>query len=458
MLSSLALGPLLAAPAGAQEVGLPDEEALAALLIQRIDVERQSLGIALGVVGAGGERFVGHGAVSTGDPRTPSADTVFNVGSIAKVFTGIALMDAVQRGEVALDDPVALHLPAGTTLPTYDGQAITLVDLATHTAGLPTNPDDFPPETDLVGQAGYTREQLFAFLGRHQPVTPPGSAWLYSNLDMVLIREALCFRTGLDYPTLLAERVLAPLGLVDTAVSYDALDEAQKLRVAPGHDLRMRELPPEPASILMGAGGLHSTARDLMRLLSAFQGLLDTPLAPALRAMLDVRRSMRPALEGDQAIALQIFGEGESAQIAHAGSTPGYAASIAWTPGRFVVVTLSNAAPPVLDMSAHILDPRVPLNEPLRPAAAAGVDADRLLGRYVSDDGMVFEVARDGDVLTFEAIGGAPKVEIEPESETVYLVPRLGVRLTFGGEPPAQADSISFDFGGVLYVGRRVSE
>jgi hypothetical protein len=71
---------------------------------------------------------------------------------------------------------------------------------------------------------------------------------------------------------------------------------------------------------------------------------------------------------------------------------------------------------------------------------------------------MTFVVARDGDVLTFEAPGNAPKVEIEPVSTGVYAIPRLGVQLVFGGAPPAPAESLRFEFGGKVYEGKRMGE
>src|SRR5262249_40037896 len=159
-------------------------------------------------------------------------------------------------------------------------------------------------------------------------------------------------------------------------------------------------------------------------------------------------RSMRPTLPGDQAIVLGVFGEGDGMQIVHAGSTIGYAAEIAWRPQHFGVVVLSNAAPPVTDLGSHVLDPSLPLAPPMHVAAALGPDADRVVGRYVTSEGLALVVAREGDVLTFEAPGNAPKVEMEPVSAGVYAIPRLGVQLVFGGAPPAPAESLRFEFAG----------
>jgi CubicO group peptidase (beta-lactamase class C family) len=70
---------------------------------------------------------------------------VFEIGSITKVFTSLLLAIAVERGEVGLDDPLVEHLPRGTRVPMRAGRPITLVNLATHTPGLPRLPPGFLP-------------------------------------------------------------------------------------------------------------------------------------------------------------------------------------------------------------------------------------------------------------------------------------------------------------------------
>jgi serine-type D-Ala-D-Ala carboxypeptidase/endopeptidase len=101
------LGLVLLARGGAAAV-LPDKD-IRAILADRIDVQRQGVGIVVGVIDPSGRRTVGYGSTSKGGAAV-DADTVFEVGSVTKVFTSLLLADAVQRGEVALTDPVSKFL------------------------------------------------------------------------------------------------------------------------------------------------------------------------------------------------------------------------------------------------------------------------------------------------------------------------------------------------------------
>ena len=91
-------------------------------------------------------------------------NTVYEIGSISKVFTTILLADEVLKGRMNLDDPIAKYLPETVTVPSKDGKQITLKDLATHTSGLPRMPGNFSPADMKNPFADYTVEQLYAFL------------------------------------------------------------------------------------------------------------------------------------------------------------------------------------------------------------------------------------------------------------------------------------------------------
>src|SRR5713226_14797 len=107
------------------------------ILTVRVDTQKQALGIVVGVIEPKGRRLVSHGSLAAGDKRPLNGDTVFEIGSVTKVFTSLLLSDMAQRGEVSLNDPVAKYLPKeGAKMPQRGGREITLVDLATHTSGL----------------------------------------------------------------------------------------------------------------------------------------------------------------------------------------------------------------------------------------------------------------------------------------------------------------------------------
>jgi CubicO group peptidase (beta-lactamase class C family) len=176
---------------------------------------------------------------------------VFEIGSITKVFTTLVLADMARRGEVALDDPVAQYLPADVIMPKRGGRRIALIDLATHTSGLPRRPGDIAPADWANPYADYSIVQLYAFLGRYRLRRDIGAAHLYSNLGMGLLGHALALRAGGDFETLVRKRITAPLGMVDTAM---ALTPGMRTRLAKGHDAERRPVANWDFDALAGPG------------------------------------------------------------------------------------------------------------------------------------------------------------------------------------------------------------
>ena len=223
----------VAPDAPAQTPPVPSDDEIRKILVDRIDVQKQSVGIVLGVIGPSGRRIVSYGSLAKNDPRPLNGDTVYEIGSITKVFTSLLLADAVGRGEVALNDPVGDFLPAKVTMPERGGRAITLEDLATHTSGLPRLPTNFSPKDHANPYADYSFENLYAFLSSYQLTRDIGAQYEYSNLGGGLLGHALTLRArATDYEELVRTRVLGPLGLSSTSIT---LSPEMKSRLAVGH-------------------------------------------------------------------------------------------------------------------------------------------------------------------------------------------------------------------------------
>src|SRR5215813_3549741 len=118
------------------------------ILVKRVDHQKQAVGIVAGVIGPNGRHVVAYGNLASGDPRTLDGDTIFEIGSVSKVFTALVLADMVNRKEVNLDDPAAKYLPENVRMPERNGKSITLLDLATHRSGLPPLPSNLKPMAD----------------------------------------------------------------------------------------------------------------------------------------------------------------------------------------------------------------------------------------------------------------------------------------------------------------------
>src|SRR4029450_2742422 len=125
-------------PNTSEPITLPSTDEIREILVKRIDHQKQAVGVCVGVIRPHGRRVVAYGNLAKGDPRTLDGDTIFEIGSISKVFTSLVLAEMVNRKEVALDDPAAKYLPEHVRMPQRSGKSITLLDLSTHRSGLPS--------------------------------------------------------------------------------------------------------------------------------------------------------------------------------------------------------------------------------------------------------------------------------------------------------------------------------
>src|SRR5450759_869092 len=110
------------------------------VLVNRVDESRKAVGIVVGTIGPNGRDITSYGKLAKDRPGAPDGDTIFEIGSITKVFTSLLLADMVERGEVTLDTPVAKLLPADVKVPSRNGKQITLLDLSMQVSGLPRMP------------------------------------------------------------------------------------------------------------------------------------------------------------------------------------------------------------------------------------------------------------------------------------------------------------------------------
>jgi len=416
------------------------------ILARRVDQQKQAVGIAVGVIEPAGRRLVCYGQLANGDPRTLDGDTIFEIGSVTKVFTSLLLADMVHRKEVALDDPAAKYFPDNVRMPARSGNPITLLDLSTHTSGLPPLPSNLKPKDLRNPYADYSVDDLYQFLSGYELPCDPGSEFVYSNLGAGLLGHVLARRAGTNYESLIRVRITEPLNMRDTAIT---LSSSMKQRMATGHSGILEPVANWDLPTLAGAGALRSSADDMLTLLEAFLSYKETPLAPAMKAMLDLRR---PVGNTKLEIGLAWHILGESAW--HNGGTGGFRSFFGFDPkARTGVVVLSNASTPtgVDDLGGHIWNPKVPLANPAPPLQGTAIQIDPTLldnytGRYQLAPDRIFEISRDGDRLFAQGFGaqgiGGPKFEMFAESEKRFFVKVTGSQITFEIGPEGRATSL----------------
>lgn len=315
---------------------------------------RKHVGVAVGILANGETRTLGRGRIADDCPSPPAGDTIFEIGSITKVFTATVLADMAQEGLVSLDDPVQRHLPISVELPVRN-RAVTLLDLATHRSGLPRLPRGM---LRLALKERHNPYANFSVEDLHSAVATarlrrPGSRIRYSNFGFGLLGEALALRAGATYEELVSERILRPLGMTDTMISvpHDKAD-----RFAQGHSRRGRSVSNWELPSLPGAGAFRSTVDDMLKFLALQLDTGDSKLASAARMTQEprVRRRILSIGLGWFMLPLQ---RGRPLQVIwHDGGTGGFrsvAGFVAET-GTAVVV-LSNSSRSVHTIGQEIL-------------------------------------------------------------------------------------------------------
>jgi CubicO group peptidase (beta-lactamase class C family) len=460
-----------AAPLASSSASMLSDAEIRGLLVDRIDVQHKSVGMVVGIITPQGRRIVPYGPVNQGDPHPLDGETVFEIGSVTKIFTALLLADMVQHGEVALNDPVAKYLPDGVKVPEQNGRKITLADLATHTSGLPFFPSDIPLQDPAeAGRivAKYSIPNLYQFLSTYELPQDIGSKWAYSNLGFGLLGQALARRAGMDYEALVRLRITGPLGMESTAIT---LSPQMRARLGVGHDAKLQPAPEVDMPAFIAAGSLRSTTNDLLTFLAAFMGYCKSPLAPAMAAMLGTRR---PGPGLDQALGWWIvkLGPADDGFVAFGGQTLGYAATVAYDPKTSLgVVVLSNSTLDDGGLGWHLLRPTFPvatsaIEKAHEERARSEVPLDpKLMDTYAGQYrvasgptmGDLVTLQRQGDGLVLKSSTTPPEgVRLHAKSERSFFLTEADIQIDIETDSQGRATGLVFHFAGTETAAPRI--
>ncbi len=193
-----------------------------------------------------------------------SKDTLFEIGSVTKVFTALLMAEMAERGELDVSKPLDQYLPPDFKIPSYEGQAISLEHLATQSSALPRLPANFSPADMMNPYADYSIEKLKQFLADYKLTRKPGTKYIYSNVGFGLLGHVLGEIGRKRYDELLRERILNPMGMNDTMMVVPA---EKKMRLATPHGWGGQPVPYWQIPDLPGAGALYSSVPDLLTFL-----------------------------------------------------------------------------------------------------------------------------------------------------------------------------------------------
>ena len=206
--------------------------------------------------------FASRGVVRPGSKQPPAKDSLIRIASLSKLMSSELMVKLAEEGRLKLDDPLSKYAPAGARVPTWNGQPIRLINLATHTSGLPREQPGGKAMRPVFTWP--TNSQRWAWLRTAQLKSAPGQVASYSNLAFDLLGDALAKAGGKPYPTLLQEKVTRPLGMKDTTFTPSP-DQCARL-IIPAKN-------PSPCNnslAAIGSGGVYSTPDDMGRWMQQF--------------------------------------------------------------------------------------------------------------------------------------------------------------------------------------------
>lgn len=315
-------------------------------------------GVALALYYNGAPHVYSYGYADLEQKKQVTGDTIFEIGSITKVFTGISLAWEVLSGRMATNDLIIKYIPGLENLKTKemaekvakkgkddkkDKQEqdispiteVTLLQLATHSSSLPR----VPPQKPKLPTA-YTPERMAAWLKEWKPNTPIGTRYNYSNVGYGLLGYAISNHNGVPYEQLIKEEILDPLGMKSTFIK---VPDALMGNYAKGYQKDDEVVPPSQQTNWPASGALRSTGQDMLQFLLANLGVKGTP--PLFHAMAAAQKGFFRVNDSlVMGLGWQRYERNKDLVIVDKnGTLPGYSSYIGLVPAKKIgIVILSN--------------------------------------------------------------------------------------------------------------------
>lgn len=369
----------------------------------------------------------GYGRIRLDQSQQPDGDTLFEIGSITKVFTAVLAQRLVQQERLDWDQSIASHFKE---LP-FDNEsvgAITLRSLATHSSGLPRLPGNFSPGDNLDPYADYTRSDLEAFLSSFDPESP-SNEYAYSNLGFGLLGFIAAEAAQTDYPTAIGEYILAPLNMRRTLAEYP---QQHVPNLAAGYS-NGAAMPAWTFDALAGAGAIVSSANDLMRFIRAnFEAD-----AAGVHAAIAATRQRQQGHE--MALAWQLSSDSDGNAVHwHNGGTGGYASFLAVNAAEskgWLILAASSDYALITELGMSLLA------QPQQPAEA--IDLSPYTGVFQLGPGFFLTFSQRGGQLYGQATGQSA-FPLTQQGEYEFEFSAARIRVTFATPSEGLSRSIEY--------------
>ncbi len=391
-------------------------------LAQQLIKDGVAVGFTIGLYKENEIQVISYGEKTKGKSIKPDANTIYEIGSISKVFTGILLTSMIEKGIVELDESLQKHLSDSKY------KSITFKHLAAHTSGLPRMPDNFNPEDLFNPYADYTVKKMMAFLKGYALNKSTGE-YEYSNLGMGLMGYLLAKKVNMSYENLLIKYITKPLNMNDTCITLNA--NLQKRLAAP-YDITLNPGKNWDFPALAGAGAIRSTCNDMLKFIKACLKKNNTSLSKAIQASYKKYHTMKDGL----AMGLGWHIARDNITLWHNGMTGGYAGWLAVVPGRDIgVIILANTATMRITKFGEQVT-RILFGIDVKPSPSrktVTVDQKTLesyTGYYAITPEFGLTITVEDDKLMVQATGQS-KYQVFAESDTKFFYKIVDAQITF---------------------------
>lgn len=326
-------------------------DSIKAIIKQEV-ASKRSKSIIVGIVDARGRQIFAEGKLSDKYAIQPDGNTIYEIGSITKVFTSLLLADMSLNKQLDLKDPISKYLPKTVKTPIRNGKEISLLSLSTNRSGLPRNASNIDPKSLDNPYAEYATKNLYEFISNFELSRDVDSKWQYSNIGYALLGDILAIVEQKDFATLVNQRICRPLSMNST---FFSLPPKQKLVIAPGHNETGQ--PADAWDLaLAGGGGLRSNVNDLLNFAAANLGFINTGLLSAME-LTHVLQAKKDGNDTYTTMGWTLWNEDGKYLVFKDGGTGGYRSFLGIDKiNKVGVVVLCNSNNSVTDIGWHILD------------------------------------------------------------------------------------------------------
>lgn len=417
------------------------------IIEHKLAIEKQGVGVAVVIIENNKISYLNLGLAKKDPKQLIDSTTLFEIGSISKTFTAMALASMVNEGKVKLTDPVQQYLPTNIKLPIKNGKAITFLSLANHSSGLPRLPTNMPFADPLDPYADYTVDMMVEFLNNYNLPREVGEKSEYSNLGVGLLGHVLALIDNKSYQALINDRVLNQLKMNNTFVELPA----EKLQhFSDGHNDQLNSTKHWQLTTLAGAGAIKSSAADMALYLNNNMNQLSLNK--------DINLSQKITADFDEnstkiALAWLKISNKNFQYYMHNGGTGGFRSFIGFDKDKQKgIVILANSD---FDMDeighAYLTDTldKIAMNTPV---TVSNKDLIKLNGKFELVPGFVLTISNENDLLFVQATGQA-KLSLSALSTTEFVNQAVKVKIVFEVDEQGNALSLTMYQAGQVLPG-----